>query len=147
MGKILVIQGADFSTNKIETVKIRPKDWIDYEIYISSVEEIENPEYKVVYLDSDNKILYGITVENEIIQPEYDKLIATDRFKTIFLNLLLVIFQILIICSYSILFNYFYIKYLSINYTTLLNSYIFTQIINNYYKLFFIILFPTSHSF
>ena len=72
MGKILIIQGADFSTNKIDTVKIRPKDWIDYEIYISSVEEIENPEYKVVYLDSDDKILYGITVENEIIQPEYD---------------------------------------------------------------------------
>ena len=44
MGKILVIQGADFSTNKVDTVKIRPKDWIDYEIYISSLEEIENPE-------------------------------------------------------------------------------------------------------
>ena len=72
MGKILVIQGADFSTNKVDTVKIRPKDWIDYDIYISSVEEIENPEYKVVYLDSDDKILYGITVENEIVQREYD---------------------------------------------------------------------------
>ena len=60
MGKILIIQGADFSTNKVDTVKIRPKDWIDYEIYISSVEEIENPEYKVVYLDSDDKILYGM---------------------------------------------------------------------------------------
>ena len=66
MGKILVIQGADFSTNKIDTVKIRPKDWIDYEIYISSVEEIENPEYKVVYLDSDDKILYGVTVDDVI---------------------------------------------------------------------------------
>ena len=66
MGKILVIQGADFSTNKIDTVKIRPKDWIDYEIYISSVDEIENPEYKVVYLDSDDKIIYGVNVDNVI---------------------------------------------------------------------------------
>ena len=66
MGKILVIQGADFSTNKVDTVKIRPKDWIDYEIYISSVEEIENPEYKIVYLDSDDKIIYGVNVDNVI---------------------------------------------------------------------------------
>ena len=33
---------------------------------ISSVEEIENPEYKVVYLDSDDKILYGVNVDNVI---------------------------------------------------------------------------------
>ena len=48
--------------------------------YVLSVQkDIENPEYKVVYLDESNKILYSINVDDVIYNPDITHNSTTDE--------------------------------------------------------------------
>lgn len=54
-----------------------PVNWKDY---ILSVEkDVENPEYKVVYLDESNKILYSINIDDIIYNPDITHDSTTDE--------------------------------------------------------------------
>ena len=53
---------------------------INYKDYVLSVQkDVENPEYKVVYLDESNKILYSINIDDVIYNPDITHDSTTDE--------------------------------------------------------------------
>ena len=49
-------------------IETHPFNWKDY--VLSVQKDVENPEYKVVYLDESNKILYSININDVIYNPD-----------------------------------------------------------------------------
>ena len=64
----------DIVEHFIENPPINLKDYV-----LSVQKDIENPEYKVVYLDESNKILYSINVDDVIYNPDITHNSTTDE--------------------------------------------------------------------
>ena len=58
-------------------IETHPINWKDY--VLSVQKDVENPEYKVVYLDESNKILYSININDVIYNPDITHDSTTDE--------------------------------------------------------------------